>query len=182
MRRMTWTPTRRIALIALLVVAGDQLTKFAVLRWLGYAQERTIVPGFFKFVHWGNTGAAWSLFQDSNAILAVVSLLALVALFFYRHRFDTGSIVGQASLGMIFGGILGNLTDRVIHHHVIDFLYFHLHRRGGQEIGFPAFNVADSGICVGVALLFLISWRSEAADAAAGSGRDQAHRTEPLQR
>ncbi len=60
------TPNRRIALIALLVIALDQLTKRIVLRFLGYAQEKVVIEGFFKFVHWGNTGAAWSLFRGNN--------------------------------------------------------------------------------------------------------------------
>jgi signal peptidase II len=63
----------------------------------------------------------------------------------------------------LFGGILGNLTDRLLpsRRHVIDFLYFYVNRRGGGEVGFPAFNVADSAICVAVGLLFLLSWQRE---------------------
>src|SRR5215475_9414799 len=106
------TPNRRIGLIALVVVALDQLTKLLVLRLLGYAQEKVVIGGFFKFVHWGNTGAAWSLFRGNNNALAIVALLALVALFFSRHHFDSRSPLGQLSFGLIFGGIIGNLIDR----------------------------------------------------------------------
>lgn len=168
---MTLTPTRRMALIAAFIFAADQLTKLAVLRFLDHSQERVIVPGFFKFVHWVNTGAAWSLFHDKNAVLAVVSFVALVGLFIWRNHFDTKTVMGQISLGLIFGGILGNLLDRVLpsRHHVIDFLRFYIERRSGEEIGFPAFNVADSAICVGVGLLFILSWRNESAGEAATS-------------
>jgi signal peptidase II len=154
---------KRMALIAAAVLVLDQLTKSAVLNVLGYAQERVIIPGFFKFVHWTNTGAAWSLFRDQNALLAIVSLLALLGLFLARRQFDIHTLLGQISLGLIFGGILGNVFDRLhpARHHVIDFLRFYLLRRSGDEIGFPAFNVADSAICVGVGLLFLLSWRNE---------------------
>jgi lipoprotein signal peptidase len=62
----------------------------------------------------------------------------------------------------MFGGIIGNILDRIRHDHVVDFLYFYLQRRSGQEIGFPAFNVADSAICVGVGLLFVLSWQADA--------------------
>ena len=55
---MTFGPTRRMAAVALSVLALDQLTKLAVLKFLGYSKERVVVEGFFKFVHWGNTGAA----------------------------------------------------------------------------------------------------------------------------
>jgi signal peptidase II len=158
------TPQRangRIALIALMVVALDQLTKQAVLRFLGYAEERVIIDGFFKLVHWGNTGAAWSLFRGNNAVLAMVALVALVVLFFSKHHFDHRSLLGQLSLGLIFGGIVGNLIDRLTVKHVIDFLYFYLEQRGGRPIGFPAFNIADSAICTGVGLIFLLSLRGE---------------------
>ena len=150
----------RICLIACFIVALDQLTKGLVLRLLGYTQEKVVIPGFFKFVHWQNTGAAWSLFRGNNHLLAVVALVALVVLFFSRHHFDSRTFVGQVSFGLIFGGIVGNLIDRLWRGHVIDFIYFYLQSRSG-EIGFPAFNVADSAICTGVALIFLITWRNE---------------------
>jgi len=149
--------------LALFIFVLDQITKLVVLTYLGYAQEKVIVNGFFKFVHWGNTGAAWSMFRGNNAILAAVALSALVILFLTRHHFDIHTIGGQISLGLIFGGILGNLADRVFRHAVIDFIYFYLIRRDGDEAGFPAFNVADSAICIGVGLLFILSWKNEAA-------------------
>ena len=158
-----WTPNRRIALIALLVIALDQFTKHLVLRFLPYpGQERIVVDGFFRFVHWNNTGAAWSLFSGNNGLLALVSIVAFIVLWLTHDRFETQTPGGQAALGLIFGGILGNLTDRLRVGHVVDFLRFFLVRRGDDaEVGFPAFNVADSAICVGVALLFLLSARSD---------------------
>lgn len=167
---MTLGPTKRMALVAAAALALDQLTKLAVLKYLGYAQEKVVIEGFFKFVHWGNTGAAWSLFHQvagSNQLLAMFALAALLVLFFTRHHFDSHTLLGQLSLGLIFGGIAGNLIDRFRHGHVVDFLYFYLSRRGGGEIGFPAFNVADSAICTGVALLFLLSWQKDQAPVAA---------------
>jgi signal peptidase II len=155
------TPTRRAALIALGVVALDQLTKTIVMRFLGVAQEKIVVEGFFKFVHWENTGAAWSLFQGNNYLLALIAIGALLVLFFSRHHFDSRTLLGQFAFGLICGGIAGNLIDRLRVRHVIDFLYFYVDRRGGGEVGFPAFNVADSAICTGVGLVFLLTWKSE---------------------
>ena len=166
-------PTRRMALIALSVLVLDQITKAIVLRHLGYAQEEVVLEGFFKFVHWGNTGAAWSLFHQfsgSNELLAIFALVALLVLFLARHHFDAHTLPGQLSLGLIFGGIAGNLVDRFARGHVIDFLYFYIRRRGGEEIGFPAFNLADGAICIGVGLLFLLSWQREEPPAPAGAG------------
>jgi signal peptidase II len=157
------TPNRRIAALALLVYVLDQLTKFLVLQWLGKGQERVIFENFFKFVHWGNTGSAWSLFTGNNAALAVVALVALLVLFLARHHFGASLPQGQFALGLIFGGIVGNLTDRLLpsRHEVIDFIRFYTIRADGSEFGFPAFNIADSGICVGVAIVFWLSWKTE---------------------
>jgi len=102
----------RIALIALAIVVLDQVTKRLVLRFLGYADEKVVIDGFFKFVHWGNTGAAWSLFPGNNELLAVVALVALFVLFFSRHHFDSGRLTGQFALGFIFGGIITSIADQ----------------------------------------------------------------------
>jgi len=158
---MSAHPNRRIIGIALAVLALDQAAKLLVLHLLEQGQERVIVEGVFKLVHWVNTGAAWSVFPGRNNILAGVSILALVGLILWRRHFDIQTALGQISLGLILGGIAGNLVDRGVHHQVIDFLRFYLYRRGGGEIGFPAFNIADSAICVGVGLLILISWKKE---------------------
>jgi signal peptidase II len=157
-----------MAAIAVAIFGFDQLTKLLALQFLGPVQggvskEHVVVDGFFKLVLWGNTGAAWSLFHDSNEVLAIVSLVALLGLFLWRHKFDTTTWVGQLSLGLIFGGIVGNLFDRLDPHRaqVIDFLRFYLRKRSGEEIGFPAFNIADSAICVGVGLLIILSWKRD---------------------
>src|ERR1044071_2285177 len=142
---MRLTPNRRIAAIGLVVFCLDQLTKLLVLRFLPVKyDEKIIVDGFFKFVHWGNTGAAWSLFRDSNSVLAIMAVVALLVLFLSRHHFDARSRLGQFAFGFIVGGIAGNLFDRLwpTRQEVIDFLYFYLRQRGGDEIGFPAFNLA----------------------------------------
>lgn len=153
--------------LILMLAAGvyflDQFAKWMVLELLPLGDENDIIPGFFKFVHWGNTGSAFSLFTGNNALLALVGIGALVLLIFTRHHFHADTIAGQIAFGLIFGGIAGNLTDRVLpgRHAVVDFIYFYLQPRGGTELGFPAFNIADSAICTGVALIFLISWQQE---------------------
>ena len=150
----------RIAALALAIYGLDQLSKWIVLHSLYDGEQRVIIPGFFNLVLWVNTGAAWSMFHNRNELLAVVSLVALLFLFLGRHHFDPHTLGGQIALGLIFGGILGNLTDRLRIGHVVDFLYFYVIRRNGTEAGFPAFNVADSAICIGVGLLFILSWKN----------------------
>ncbi|MDX1951195.1 MAG: signal peptidase II [Verrucomicrobiota bacterium] len=159
---MLLTANKRIALIALAIILLDQVTKQIVLRTLEFrVEEKVIIDGFFKFVHWGNTGAAWSVMSGNNELLAIVSLFALLLLFLYRHHFNSKTLTGQCALGLIFGGIVGNLIDRLFVKHVIDFLYFYVYKKSGIEAGFPAFNIADMAICTGVGLLFLISWQNE---------------------
>ena len=151
----------QIGLTAAAVYLADQLSKLVVMRLLDSHEERVVVDGFFKFVHWDNTGAAFSMFYGNNGLLALVSLIALVALLFTRRHFEVDDPLGRVAIGLILGGILGNLTDRLRIDHVVDFLRFYLYQRGGSEIGFPAFNVADSGICIGVGLLFLLSFTAD---------------------
>lgn len=158
---MTSSPVKRMALIAISLLVIDQATKLIVLKYLGYAEQIVVWDGFFKLVHWGNTGAAWSLFSGNNRLLAGIAILALVILYISRHHLDTHTVMGQVALGLMFGGILGNLMDRIRIGHVVDFVRFYLYQRGGGEIGFPAFNVADTAICTGVGLILLLSWRNE---------------------
>jgi signal peptidase II len=156
------TPNRRIAAIALLILAVDQISKAIVLRFLPNVwDEKTVVEGFFKVVYWENTGAAWSSFTGKNGLLALIAIVALVILYFSRHHFNSHTLLGQFAFGLVIGGIMGNLVDRIVRQHVVDFLRFYLEPRGGKELGFPAFNIADSAICVGVTLVFLMTWRNE---------------------
>ncbi len=158
------TPGRRIASLAAFVFILDQFTKLLVLRFLVENYEHTVISGFFSLTRRANTGAAWSLFAGNNAVLAIVALIALAALILNRHHFNAHTAAGQVALGLIFGGITGNLTDRLLpgRHAVVDFLHFYLQRRGSYDtLDFPAFNIADSAICTGVALIFFATWRNE---------------------
>src|SRR5512140_45583 len=103
-----------MAALALVVFVLDQLSKLAVLKYLRYGDERVVIDGFFKFVHLGNTGAAWSIFRDNTEMLTIVALIALLVLFLVRERFAIETTLGWISLGLMFGGIVGNLLDRLI--------------------------------------------------------------------
>jgi signal peptidase II len=163
---------RRIFMLAFFVIVLDQLTKWMVLHSIIEGDEKVVIPGFFNLAHRVNTGAAWSLFTGNNALLAIIATVALVVLFLSRRHFNSDTITGQIAFGLIFGGIIGNLTDRLLPQRqaVVDFLHFYLLRRGSYEtLDFPAFNVADSAICTGVALIFIISWKNEKAPESAAS-------------
>ncbi len=113
-----------------------------------------IVPGFFHLVHVGNTGAAWSVLTGRSTLLAFLGLAALTAIFCFRRQLGLGRTVVQVAFGLLCGGIAGNLLDRVVYGHVVDFLDFHF----GSYI-YPTFNVADSAIVGGVALYAILSFR-----------------------
>ncbi|MES2693063.1 MAG: signal peptidase II [Verrucomicrobiota bacterium] len=112
----------------------------------------TVIPGFFYIIHVGNTGAAWSMFSGFPVLLALLAGATLIGIFFWRHSLGLKDRFTQICFGLLCGGIVGNLVDRLLHGHVIDFIDLHF----GSYI-YPTFNIADSGICVGV-ILYL--WRS----------------------
>lgn len=156
-----WIQSRsegRILCLGGAILILDQLTKLLVVSALRLGDHWAVLPGFFHLVHWGNTGSAWSLFHGNNRALAALALLAVCALWYWRSHFEAHRPMGQVALGLLFGGTIGNLIDRLVpsRQHVVDFLYFHLRQRGGGEVGFPAFNVADVAICVGVGLMLLL--------------------------
>jgi len=147
---------RRVGIIAVLIVVLDQLTKWLVVQYIHPSLPIPIIDGFLQLVHWRNTGAAWGILRDYNIVLAIVSVLTVLALYLFRHSFGIQRPVAGWALGLIAGGIVGNVIDRLRLHCVVDFLDFHV---GAHH--WPAFNVADSAICVGVILYIIVSWRNE---------------------
>ncbi len=149
---------RRLAVIAGLVILADQVTKWFVVRWIPVERPLVVIDGFFQLVNWRNTGAAWGMFQGFNGILALVSVVTLVALVWFRRSLGVDrSRVCCLSIGLIAGGIVGNLIDRLRVGSVIDFLDFYV-----GTYHWPAFNVADSAICVGVFLYVIANWGQDA--------------------
>lgn len=153
---------RRLWWIALVVLASDQLTKFWVVDTLpfpsyGPGQWIPVIDGFFHLVHVGNTGAAWSLFTGQSTLLALLAFLTLGAIYYWRRTLGLRERWMQISFGLLCGGIVGNLIDRLAYGHVVDFLDFHF----GSYI-YPTFNIADSGIVIGVGIYFIRNLRAPA--------------------
>lgn len=145
--------------LGLLVFAADQLTKIAIAARLpfptyGEPDAITVIDGFFNLVHVGNTGAAWSLLAGKSFFLAALAACTLGAIFFWRRHLGLKLLPAQISFGLLCGGIVGNLVDRLLHGHVIDFIDLHF---GGYV--YPTFNVADCGICIGVGVYVIHSLR-----------------------
>lgn len=157
---------RRLWIIAGLVFAVDQVTKQMIAARLpfgsyGRGARIEVFPDFLHLVHVGNTGAAWSMFTGQSLWLALLAVGTLAAMFWWRRALGLHHTAGQPAFGLLCGGIVGNLVDRLVHGHVIDFLDFHF----GAYV-FPTFNVADSAICVGVFWYVLWSLRQPVEPAA----------------
>jgi signal peptidase II len=141
-------------LVFILVYGTDIFTKILVRSKMFVGEEIVLLP-FFSLTHVKNTGVAFGLFQGMNHVflgagVLVASIVAYIGITSYsKDRFFSLILAG------VLGGALGNLTDRVLHGQVTDFLDFYL-----GSYHWPVFNVADSSICVGAGLLFLHHFRT----------------------
>ena len=157
--RSEWRWNVLFSLIALLVVAADQLSKIWIRSNLLVGQS-LFEAGFFRITHVHNTGAAFGLFQGQSFLLTIVALVGITvllvyALVFYRRFPLSGKRLGRPVLGLVLGGAVGNLIDRLRFGYVTDFI----------DVGlWPAFNLADSAITIGVILLAYSLLRSARAE------------------
>ena len=150
------TQSRRLEIwLPILVVALDQLTKAAVRATLPLHESVTVLPGFIDFTHVRNSGAAFGIlnggdFPFKTILIAVIATSALVGVGMYAASLAHHQLVARLGLALIIGGAAGNLIDRVIAGSVVDFVDVYW-----RTYHFWAFNVADSAITVGVAIMIL---------------------------
>ena len=141
--------------IAVAIVVLDQATKAMVKSQLPLHESVTVIPGFFDLTHVRNTGAAFGMLNNIDfaykpAVMVIVALVALGAVASYALTLPTTQRIARYGLALILGGAIGNLIDRATMGYVVDFV--DVYWRG---VHFWAFNVADSAITVGVALMLL---------------------------
>lgn len=129
----------------------DQLIKLIVIKNMELLEEIKIIRNFFSLYYVKNTGAAFSIFGNKTFFLILVSIISLLFLKYYIKKIDKVNTLSIISLGMVIGGILGNLFDRLIYKAVIDYLAFDIF-----TYAFPVFNLADICITIGT-LLTIIS-------------------------
>lgn len=152
-----------ILFIALPFFALDQATKNWILQNVSADAPRIVIPEWFALVNVTNTGAAFGSFRNNNVFFICLSLIALaVVLTLLLKKQPRADVWRDLSLALLLGGVLGNFTDRIAHGHVIDFLLFDLHVWPAHP--WPAFNVADSCICVAVVLFIVHALRQKPAD------------------
>jgi signal peptidase II len=137
--------------VALAALAADQATKEIVASQLDYGDEVHVL-GPFSLHHVQNSGIAFGLFQNSTAVVALATTVAVAWMVWFFARSGARHPVLPTALGLLIGGSISNLVDRLRIGHVVDFL----------DVGWwPAFNLADSFICVGVAILLLTLVRAD---------------------
>jgi signal peptidase II len=142
--------------VAFVALVLDQWTKLLILERFSLAESKSIIEGFFSLTYVRNTGAAFGFMANAPEAVRIPFFVilpagALTFILWVLSRLDRDDVKIACALGLVFGGAIGNLIDRSLYGYVVDFLDFHWNYRKH----FPAFNVADSAICVGVFVLML---------------------------
>jgi lipoprotein signal peptidase len=158
-RKLPWL----LFVIAALVIAFDQFTKHLTLAYIDYLEVSPVTPFFYLTLRY-NEGAAFSFLAGAGGwqrwLFATLALVVSVVLIVWITRIyrQKGNTLEALALALILGGALGNLYDRIMLGHVVDFIVLHY-----REHEWPAFNIADSAICIGAALLVLDMFRGRKA-------------------
>lgn len=156
-----------VLLLGLAVLMLDQLTKQAIRSSFIYGESRPVVDGLFNLVYVRNPGAAWGILGGQGIVLILISVAVLVLLAVYRRSFLQEQFSHTILLGLMIGGIVGNLVDRIRFGWVTDFLDFHI---GVHH--WPSFNVADSAICIAVGLYIITNLFEKKRGAGSGEQGD----------
>ncbi len=143
-------------LLSALILLLDHATKWLVRVQLDPRYTIEIIPSYLRLSHVQNTGVAFGFFADFHAAwkpyaLAAMAVLAVIVILIYGARMPSSRTLLQLALAVTAGGILGNFTDRIINGFVTDFIEFHVK----EVFHWPTFNVADSAITIGIALLLI---------------------------
>ena len=150
---------RVLIIVSLITIVLDQATKLYIARTLPLHTMITVIQNFFTITYLRNKGAAFGMLANSAwrlPFFILVSAVAVVVIFVVIRKLRDDQKLAAFSLSLIFAGALGNLIDRISYGEVIDFIFVHWY-----EHYWPAFNVADSAICVGVFLLALHMYQEE---------------------
>ena len=144
---------KRMVIIAFICFFIDQLSKFLIISNFDINASKNIIPSFFSITYIRNTGAAWGVFSNGTMLLAVFSIIFL--LFAIKYIIDLKEIskLSTISYGMLLGGIIGNLVDRLFRNYVVDFLNFKIF-----SYNYPVFNIADIFIVIGIFLIIIESF------------------------
>ena len=140
----------KIYYVTCLVLLLDQIVKIIVNNCMSLYDEIKLIPNFFSIYYVKNTGAAFSILEDNTTFLIILTILFILIIHKYIKNENEFTKLSSISLGLVLGGMFGNLIDRILHAGVIDYLSFEFF-----GYGFPIFNIADIGITVGVFLMLI---------------------------
>ncbi|MBN6887086.1 signal peptidase II [Cytobacillus horneckiae] len=137
-------------IIALLIIALDQLTKWLIVKNFSIGESITVIEDFLYITSHRNTGAAWGILEGQMWFFYIITVVVIVGIIYYMQTQAKGKWLLGVSLAFILGGAVGNFIDRVFRKEVVDFV--HTYPFG---YNFPIFNVADSALCIGVAMMMI---------------------------
>ncbi len=146
---------KKIIIIAVFVLIIDIITKILVDNSFNLNESNVIISNFFYLTKIYNDGASWSILAGHPLIIIIISIVILIMLLIYQSRFKH-NLRNIIAFGFLYGGIMGNLLDRVLYTYVIDFLDFKIF---GYD--FPVFNLADIFIVMGIFLLLIAVFKKE---------------------
>lgn len=147
---------KKIYIISLILIVVDQLIKGVVSYNMNLYDSVTLIKGFLDINLVHNTGAAFSFLQGGRIIFIVIAVLVIFGLTIYIVKQDSVNKNGILIYGLLLGGIIGNLIDRIIHGYVIDYISFTI-----VNYKFPVFNFADTCIVIGVILAIIVAIKEE---------------------
>ena len=157
-------PSLAFFVASILTVIFDQWSKYAIIKNIPWSQGNptyhfggenqpiSVIDNFLYIVHITNEGAAWGILSGRTYLLTSIALVALLALWLFRKSLGFEHLWGRIALGVFAGGVVGNLIDRIRFGHVVDFIDVHLPIINYR---WPAFNIADCGICIGVGIYII---------------------------
>lgn len=137
-------------LIALVVIALDQFTKWLVVTNMKIGESITIIPNVLYITSHRNRGAAWGILQGQFWLFYLITVVVVIGLVIYIQRLPREERLFGIALGFMLGGAIGNFIDRLVRKEVVDFIHTYIF-----TYDFPIFNIADSALSIGVALVFL---------------------------
>jgi signal peptidase II len=137
-------------IIALAVIAIDQWTKWLIVKYMRLGESIPIIPNVLYITSHRNRGAAWGILQGQFWLFYLITVIVVVGLIVYIQRLPREERLFGAALGLMLGGAIGNFIDRLFRKEVVDFIHAYI-----GTYSFPVFNIADSALTIGVALLFI---------------------------
>lgn len=143
-------------IIAGLVIAVDQFTKWLVVHKMEIYEQIPIINDFFYLTSHRNPGAAWGILQNQMIFFYIVTVTVLAGVIYYLHTYARGNRKLSIGLSLILGGAIGNFIDRLFHKEVVDFLDFIIFK-----YDYPIFNIADSALVIGVILVIIVTFLDE---------------------